>query len=198
MPRLPYPDLTTLDPASRRRLEERLPLNIYRMLCHAPTFFPGWMDLGRAVLYEAELPAKLRELAILRVGHLCNSAYELHQHRKIALAVGITPEQVDAVGAEPHGPLFDEVELAVLAATDQLVREVRIDDERFAALRSLIGDRQLMELVISVGFYMMVARVIENSGVPVEEGGGPSIQEVADARRKTLMALQAAQQGDAP
>jgi 4-carboxymuconolactone decarboxylase len=198
MPRLPYPELTSLDPDSRRRLEERLPLNIYRMLCHAPTFFPGWMDLGRAVLYEAQLPARLRELAILRVGHLCNSAYELHQHRKIALAVGITPEQVDAVGTEPDGPLFDAMDRAVLAATDQLVRAVRIDDERFADLRSLIGDRQVMELVISVSFYMMVARVIENSGVPIEEGGGPSLQEVADARRRTLVALQGAQHGDAP
>ena len=198
MPRLPYPELSTLDPASRRRLEERLPLNIYRMLCHAPTFFPGWMDLGRAVLYEAQLPARLRELAILRVGHLCNSPYELHQHRKIALAVGITPEQVDAVGTEPGGPLFDPVDRAVLAATDQLVRDVRIDDERFAALRSLIGDQQVMELVISVGFYMMVARVIENSGVPVEDGGGPSLQEVADARQRTLQALQASQPKDAP
>lgn len=197
MSRLPFPDLTTLDPASRRRLEERLPLNIYRMLCHAPTFFPGWMDLGRAVLYEAQLPARLRELAILRVGHLCNSPYELHQHRKIALAVGITQEQVDAVAAAPEGPLFDEVDQTVLAATDQLVHDVRIDDERFAKLRSLISDRQVMELVISVGFYMMVARVIENSGVPLEEGGGPSLQEVADARQKTLLALKETQQGAA-
>lgn len=195
MPRLPYPDLTTLDPASRRRLEERLPLNIYRMLCHAPTFFPGWMDLGRAVLYEAQLPARLRELAILRVGHLCRSPYELHQHRKIALAVGLSPEQVDAVASDPSGPLFDDLDQAVLVATDQLVHDVRIDDARFAALRSLLGDQQVMELIISVGFYMMVARVIENSGVPVEDGGGPSIQEVADARQRTLDALQAAQTG---
>ena len=196
MPRLPYPDINTLDPASRRRLEERLPLNIYRMLCHAPTFFPGWMDLGRAVLYEAQLPARLRELAILRIGHLCGSPYELHQHRKIALAVGITSQQVDAVATQPDGPLFDDLDRMVLAATDQLVRDVRIGDELFSRLRSQLGDRQVMELVISVGFYMMVARVIENSGIPIEEGGGPSLQEVSDARQKTLRSLQAAPQGD--
>lgn len=196
MTRLPYPDLRTLDTASRRRLEERLPLNIYRMLCHAPTFFPGWMDLGRAVLYEAQLPARLRELAILRVGHLCGSPYELHQHRKIALAVGITPQQVDAVATQPDGPLFDDLERTVLAATDQLVRDVRIGDELFAQLRSQLGDRQVMEWVISVGFYMMVARVIENSGIPIEEGGGPSLQEVSEARQKTLRSLRAAQPGD--
>lgn len=195
MPRLPYPDLATLDEASRRRLEERLPLNIYRMLCHAPTFFPGWMDLGRAVLYEAQLPARLRELAILRVALLSRSAYELHQHRKIALAVGLTADQIDAVADDPSGPLFDERERTVLAATDQLVRDVRIDDHLFGGMRTLLGDRQVMELVISVSFYMMVARVIENSGVPIEDGGGPSLQEVADARRKTLLALQAASPG---
>jgi hypothetical protein len=65
----------------------------------------------------------------------------------------------------------------------------------FGGLRTLLGDRQVMELVISVSFYMMVARVIENSGVPIEDGGGPSLQEVADARRKTLLALQAASPG---
>ena len=191
-PRLPYPDLDSLDDACRIRLAERLPLNIYRMLCHAPTFYPGWMDLGRAVLYEAQLPAKLRELAILRVGHLCRSPYELHQHRKIALAVGITPEQVEAVASQPAGPLFDHTERAVLAATDQLVHDVRIGDALFAELRTRLGEQQVMELLISVGFYMMVARVIENTGIPIEEGGGPSQQEVAQAREKTLRALAAA------
>lgn len=189
MTRLPYPDLATLEPGSRRRLQERLPLNIYRMLCHAPTFFPGWMDLGRAVLYEAELPARLRELAILRVGHLCGSAYELHQHRKIALAVGLSPEQVDAVAHSPGSELFDDTERLVLQAADQLVREVRIEDAAFARLRTVLGDRQVMELVISVGFYMMVARVIENTGIPVEDGGGPSLQEVRASRERTLQAL---------
>lgn len=195
MTRLPYPDLDALDAASRRRLEERLPLNIYRMLCHAPTFFPGWMDLGRAVLYEAQLPARLRELAILRVACLCGSAYELHQHRKIALAVGIGPAQIDAVANDPSGPLFDERDRDVLLATDRLVRDVRIDEPLFGRLRTLLGDRQVMELIISVGFYMMVARVIENSGVPIEEGGGPSLEEVAEARRRTLLALQPAPPG---
>jgi len=187
--RLPYPDLATLDQACLDRLQERLPLNIYRMLCHAPTLYPGWMDLGRAVLYEAKLPARLRELAILRVGNLCHSPYELHQHRKIALAVGLAPEQVDAVADRPDSPLFDDIEQAVLAATDQLVTQVRIDDGLFSTLLANLGGQQVMELIISVGFYMMVARVIENTGIPIEDGGGPSVQEVARAREKTLRSL---------
>jgi alkylhydroperoxidase family enzyme len=189
MTRLPYPDLASLDAPSRERLQARLPLNIYRMLCHAPTMFPGWMDLGRAILYEAALPARLRELAILRVGRLSGSAYELHQHRKIALAVGLSEAEVEATADPSDWARFGDADRLVLQATDDLVRDVRIPDARFADLRQRLGDQQVMELVISVGFYMMVARVIENTGIPVEEGGGPSLEQVAQARERTLREL---------
>ena len=186
MARLPYPDPDTLPEAVRTRLAERLPLNVYRMLAHAPTVFPGWMDLGRAVLYESMLDPALRELAILRVGHLAASAYEIHQHRKIALAVGLTEAQVDATAVGDAAPVYDDLQRLVLRFTDRVVRDVRVDDATFDEAVARLGARQVIVLIVAIGFYGMVVRLLENTAVEIEAGGGPSLDEVARSRRSML------------
>lgn len=189
MLRMPYPDMNHLAPELKVRLDERLPLNIYRMLCNAPTFFPGWMDLGRAVLYQARLDPQLRELAILRVGYLSESAYETHQHCKIAAAVGLTQEKIEGTRQAVDAGVYNEREQLVLRLTEQVLRDVRADDETFAACVAGLGSQETMELLITIGFYMMVVRLIENTGIEIESGGGPSPEEVKRARKQTLARL---------
>jgi 4-carboxymuconolactone decarboxylase len=189
MQRLPYPNMSNISGPVKERLEARLPLNIYKMLCHAPTLFPAWMDLGRGVLYESMLDAKLRELAILRIGYLANSAYETHQHRKIAMAVGLSPEKIEGLRHEPNSAIYAPIEMVVLRMTEQVVSNVKADDSLFSECVNLLGQQQTMELLISIGFYMMVVRVIENTGIEIEIDGGPSQDEVAQARIMTLAAL---------
>lgn len=197
MPRLPYPDVDRLPGAVRERLAERLPLNVYRMLAHAPTLFPGWMDLGRAVLYESQLDPQLRELAILRVGRLAGSAYEVHQHRKIALAVGLTADQVEATRVGAAAPVFDARQSMVLEFTDRAVNDVRVDDATFTRCVEALGERRTIELLVTIGFYMMVVRLLENTGVEIEAGGGPSLDEVARSRQ-SMLARYAPREPDAP
>ncbi|MGT2433198.1 carboxymuconolactone decarboxylase family protein [Cupriavidus basilensis] len=69
------------------------PLNLYRVLPHAPEIALGFLGLGRAILTEASLPPTLRELVILRVGALSGASYEVHQHRRVACAAGVPEEK---------------------------------------------------------------------------------------------------------
>jgi 4-carboxymuconolactone decarboxylase len=171
MPRIPYFDMTKAPEAITEPLGSRPPLNIYRMLAHATTAAPGFLKLGGALLRECELDPKLRELVILRVGVLSGATYEVHQHKRIAARVGVTDEKIAAVETGPEAPAFSALEASLLRFTDEVVLKVKASDALFAELHAQLGDRQMTELVLTVGFYMMVSRFLENFNVEIEPPG---------------------------
>ncbi|HET9208247.1 MAG TPA: carboxymuconolactone decarboxylase family protein [Burkholderiaceae bacterium] len=172
MARIPYYDLAQAPDSYKELLGERPPLNLYRMLPHAGPAATGFLRLGGALLRRNELDSQLREIAILRVGMLSHAGYEVHQHKRVARQVGLSADKIAAL-TEADGDLgvFDERERFVLAFTDQLVHHVKADDAMFAKAQSLFNARQLSELVLTVGFYMMVSRFLENFEVDIEPPG---------------------------
>ena len=169
MARVPYPDQTLVPEHLRRIASTRLPLNIYRMLMHAETAMPGYVDLGRRLLHDLALDPVLREMAILRVGFLSGSRYEIHQHAQIARAVGMSEVRLAAVEEGPDSEDLDEVEVLLLRFTDEVVAGVKASDATFDGLRAALGDRRLAELTLVIGFYMMACRFLENFEVDIED-----------------------------
>jgi 4-carboxymuconolactone decarboxylase len=178
MPRIPYPDPASLPPDVSAILAARPRRNVFQMLAHAPALTPGIMELTGAILYRAKLDASTRELLILRVGHLCRSQYEVHQHRKIAAAIGLSPEQIDGTAREPDPAVYGPRELIVLRLAGQVVRQVKADAALFDAAVEAFGHEQAVEILVVIGTYVMLAQVLENTEVEVEEGGGPAQEDV--------------------
>ena len=172
MPRIPYADIAKASPEVQK-LYGRLnsPLNIYRMLAHADTAMYGYLKMGNALLFKAALDPVLRELAILRVGHLCQAPYEVHQHENISRQLGMAEVKLQALQEGPGAPAFDELERLVLTFTDEVVREVRASAQTMAALQARFSTRQIAELVLTVGFYQMTCAFLENMGVELEPPG---------------------------
>jgi len=77
-------------------------LNIYRTLAAHPKLLKRWGVFGTHVLYKSTLPARERELLILRTGWLCRSEYEWGQHVIIAKGCGITEDEIERVKAGPR------------------------------------------------------------------------------------------------
>ena len=174
MSRLPYPDPDQLPEDVREILAKRPPRNVFRMLSHAPALMPGLMELTGAILYRGKLEPPLRELAVLRVGHLCGSSYEVTQHRKIGLAVGLAQEKIDGTAYDADPALYPESELLVLRMAEQVVRKVKADDALFAATVTELGREKTIELLVIIGTYVLLAQVLENTEVEVEAGGKES------------------------
>lgn len=179
MSRLPYPDPDLVPENVRAILAKRPSRNVFRILSHAPALVPGLMELTGAILYHAKLEPTLRELAILRVGHLCGSSYEVTQHRKIGLAVGLSQEQIDGTARDADPAHYPKRDLLVLQMSEQVVRKVKADDALFAAAVAELGHEKTMELLIIIGTYVLLAQVLENAEVDLEEGGIKS-QEDSD------------------
>jgi 4-carboxymuconolactone decarboxylase len=177
--RLPYVDPDAASDKVREALEVVPPLNVFRMMANAETAFRPWLAFGGALLSSLELDPVVRELVILHVGKLSGAEYEWAQHVPIALAVGATQNQVDAV---ERGDLDSEslsaVERDVLGFTTEVVRDVRASDEALDAVREHLSPREVVELLLVIGNYMLVARVAETTGIEVDPGG-PEVAEAA-------------------
>jgi alkylhydroperoxidase family enzyme len=168
MARVPYFDMSKAPPEFAALMSARRPLNIYRMLPHAGPAGLGFLKLGGSLLRENALDAQLREIAILRVGFLSKAGYEVHQHKRIARKVGLSDAKIAALEAGADTSALNALELKVLHFADQLVHHVKAPDAMWQELSKHLDHRQMAELVLTVGFYMMVCRFLENFEVAIE------------------------------
>jgi alkylhydroperoxidase family enzyme len=131
------------------------------MLLHSPPVARGWLDLFTAIRQECELPARVRELAIMRIAVLNRADYEFQAHVPFALAAGLTQPQLDALkaGTSPEG--VTATDRAVLAYAEAMTLEVRVPDDVFAAVRVALPERQIVELTATIGGYNLVSRFLE-------------------------------------
>ena len=143
--------------------------NIFDTLVRYPGLFRKWLPFGGKLL-SGKLPARDRELLILRTGWHCGSAYEWGQHVLIARAAGITDEEIDRVREGPAAPGWDAFERVLLTAADELHDDACISDATWASLAARYDERQLIELPMLVGHYHMVAFTLNSLGVQREEG----------------------------
>src|SRR4051794_21952673 len=153
-----------IDPADangkvREALDALPPLNIFRTLAHAETAFRPFLRFGGAVLTRMKLDPLVRELAILVVAREAEAEYEWIQHVAIAKQVGASDEQIAALEAREAGP-FDEAQAAAIEFATVVVHSPRVDDELFARVRSHFDDREIIELLLAIGDYLMLARVM--------------------------------------
>ncbi|MES5825001.1 carboxymuconolactone decarboxylase family protein [Streptomyces sp. RG80] len=167
MARIPYPEHPAAGVAKLP-----VPLNAFRMLSHAPPLTDRAIDLGLAVLLESTLPVRLRELLVMAVAAGTRCEYEAAQHRPIALNSGVTEEQLAAIAERrASGPEFDGTDSAVVAATFELISRHTLSEGGLAALRDRFTDRQVVEIVTTVGYYVMLAGLMNGLGVDVDPSG---------------------------
>ena len=121
---VPYPDLASLPEEARTAIEQApVQLNIFKMMANAETCFIPLSRLGVSILSRQKLDPKLRELVILRVAQIEGGQYEWIQHVPIAISVGATQMQVDAIERNTIDPeCFSDVERAAMRFTEEVVR----------------------------------------------------------------------------
>lgn len=170
MTRIPY--CTSMSDQVRDLVAERGNLNIYRALAHAGEPFTGWMLAGRATLTSTVVPARLRELVILRIGHLMRCPYEIAQHTHLAEDCGVGSRQRDALAAD--GRLaeggFSPTELAVLEMTTELVTSKSLAPATLDRLQELLGDEQLLEVLLIINRWSGLALMINALDVDIDTG----------------------------
>jgi 4-carboxymuconolactone decarboxylase len=146
-------------------------LNIFRTLAREPKALKGFLAWGNYILSKRNgLPAREREIVILRIGYLCKSGYEWTQHHRIGLDSGLTPEEIERIKAGADAPGWSQADAALIHASDELNRDHFITDATWAALKKHFTDKQCMDVVFTAGQYTQVSMILNSFGVQLDEG----------------------------
>ena len=144
-------------------------VNIFATLVRHPGLFRRWMPFGGKLL-RGRLPARDRELLILRTAWVTEAAYEWAQHVPIARDAGVTETEVEAVANGADDPSWSPADATLIQAVDELHDDGKIGDGTWAKLAERYDERQLIELPMLVGHYHMVAFTLNSLGVEIEPG----------------------------
>ena len=171
MARISYYDRAKVSDKLGKIMDSLQPqLNVFRMVANSEPVARGFLKMGNALLDRGTLSPTLRELAILRVGWLSKASYEVYQHERIGRDVGLSEEKLRAIHKGADAAEFDEHEKAVLRFTDDVVKNVKASDATFKPVAAFLDAEQIVELTLSIGFYMMVSRFLETLEVDDQEG----------------------------
>jgi 4-carboxymuconolactone decarboxylase len=174
--RIPYPDPADAAEPVQEALAALPPLNVFRMLSHAQTAFRPFLRFGGVILGDLQLDAKLRELAILEVAVRSGAEYEWVQHEAIGRTVGLTDQQIDAVKREAiDDESLNDTERAVLQFASEVIERPRVRDETFAAVSRSLSSREIVELLLTIGNYLMLARVMTTLDLDLDEAVGEEV-----------------------
>ncbi len=144
--------------------------NIFKTLAHHPDLMRRWLVFGNHVLFKSTLPARERELLILRIGWLCQAEYEWGQHVRIGRQTGLTNEEIRRIKTGPDAPEWNERDRLLLKATDELHQDAHISDATWQGLSKYYNTQELMDVVFAVGQYNLVSMALNTLGVQLEEG----------------------------
>jgi alkylhydroperoxidase family enzyme len=180
--RLPYLDPDQAEPRVAELLGKTPDLGIFRMVANAQRAFPGWLRFGSAMLDPEEFDPLLREFAIMRVAAMTPGAdYEWVQHAHVTLDVGGTQEQIDAIKhGEPDAAVLGADGQLVVRFATQVVRDASPDEETFAAMTARFTPRQIMHLLLVIGQYMMLGRIMATTQIDLDPAVGVAALQRAD------------------
>ncbi|OBH29335.1 carboxymuconolactone decarboxylase [Mycobacterium sp. E342] len=139
--------------------------NALSTLAHHPALAKAFLRFNVHLLTSSTLPSRIRELAIMRIAHRRESAYEWSHHVRMAKNEGITDNEIAALRRGEAADAFDQT---VLTAVDELDGKSQLSDETWAALGERLNDQQRMDLVFTVGCYALLAMAFNTFGVELE------------------------------
>ena len=127
------------------------------------------MSFFAHVLHKSTLPARDREMLILRIGRLCDAEYEWAQHVPFAERAGLSAEEIRGVAAGASAAIWSNAyDRALLRAADQLHRDTMLDDATWVTLAQRYTTQQLMDVVFTVGQYRLVSAVLNTLCVQLD------------------------------
>lgn len=145
------------------------PLHLHRCLAHSPQTLTRWMTFAVHILRENTLPIRDREIAVLRIAWIRQSEYEWVRHGRIARNAGLSEADILAVTKGAADPAWAAHEAALITAVDELVSANDISQPVWQVLAGRYAEDQLVDLVMLVGEFMLVAMAIGALHIPLDD-----------------------------
>ena len=144
-------------------------INLFPTLARHEKLLKRWLVFARHILGKSSLPARAREILILRIGWLCQAEYEWGQHVKIGKEIGLTDDEIQGIMDGPDSKRWNVFDATLLRAVDELYSDSFISDLTWKALTERYNTQQLLDLVFTVGQYNLVSMALNTLGVQLED-----------------------------
>lgn len=144
-------------------------LNALGTLARHPDLAHAFHTLVGHLLFTTTLSIRQRELLVLRVAVLRHAEYEWAQHVVLAKDTSIGPDEIERIASGPDAPGWAPLEQAMLRATDELIADAEISDATWQVLASELDDRQLLDLVYTVGAYELTAMAFNSLKIEFDD-----------------------------
>lgn len=153
----------------KKSRESKIAVELSNMLCNAPASIKAFNAMGGSILFQSEFDARKREIAIIRIAHITKASYEWHAHRNFGLHVGVTEEEIDKIAVDGPVTGLDEEGNMLCRIADEITNDIRLSDEALAMALDRYGPRQTTELILCCGWFNMISRFLESTGIVVED-----------------------------
>jgi alkylhydroperoxidase family enzyme len=178
-PRVPPLALSECNDEQRELLTKGNPsriLNVFATIARHSDLYRRWVPFANHILFKSTLSPRDREIAVLRIGHLCRSGYEFAQHTVVGKRAGLSDDEIERTKLGADDPNWSETERLIVRATDELHHDSFIANETWAGLTKYYNTNQIIDLVFTVGQYTMVSMALNSFGVQLEdEVKGPDL-----------------------
>ena len=144
--------------------------NVFATMANHPTLAHDWLQFATYILQRNTLSARDRELLILRIGWLCKSEYEWAQHVRIGKAAGLSDDDIQHIAVGPTAAELSANDRLLLTAVDELHADACLSEATWQSLAKVYDQKQLMDLVFTVGQYNLVSMALNSFGVQLDEG----------------------------
>ena len=144
------------------------PLNIFGTIAHHPRLLKRFMNFAGLFLNKGLLPAREREIAILRVGWNCQSVYEFGQHTVIGQRVGLSLIEIEALTKMTSEYQWSDRDKTLIAMSDDLCNDNCVSESTWKKLAADWKEDELIELVMVAGTYRLVSGFLNTMGVELD------------------------------
>ena len=177
MARLPYLDQEDLSPEDKDLLER--PINLNRVLVNSPNCRRAGLQLAHFIRYQSRLDARVKELAIMAVGYITRAPYEWSHHVILSKDFGVSDDDIIELINFLEGRAYKLDRLASLAVAGarEMTGDLAMSDATFEALRDILSNEELVDLVVTIAHYNAMVRVLATLQVDIEENYLPGLEK---------------------
>lgn len=160
--------------ASFRLLEEDKSLvGPFNALLYSPAVGDAVQSLGSTLRFESSTPSNIREIAILTVAKKYDSDFEWWAHEPIALKAGLSREILDAIRCGGNVSFPENSDQLTYDLCRQLLDSGKLSEEIYAAAIQEFNESGIFEIIVIVGYYVLLAQLMNAFEVGVPTGETP-------------------------
>ncbi len=148
----------------------------FNVLLRSPEMGDLAQKFGAEMRYHSSIPRKLNEFAILITARFWTSQYEWYAHRRDGLKYGLDPALVDSLASGRRPSPMEPDEAIIYTFCNELLATHQVSDATFKATASRFGERGVVDLIGTMGYYNMVSMLLNTDRYPLPDGVKPALK----------------------